>query len=129
MEGKLGRKQLTIFLITLIFHKAQSCSTRTFQDGSREDKRRGEESLEQVSPLPPLLRDYPRNGGNWEEAEERREQERAITPSIRPSVPSDLKAVADDFGLNVPLQSSDQEHQEVARQVWEEKQMNEELTR
>ncbi|KAF3820500.1 hypothetical protein GH733_013676 [Mirounga leonina] len=47
-----------------------------------------------------------------------------ITPSI-----GHLKGVTDEAGFRVSLQSSDQEHQEIARRAWEEKQRNEELTR
>lgn len=44
------------------------------------------------------------------------EQDTAITP------PNRHKGVTDDAGFSVSFQSSDQEHQELARQAWEEKQ-------
>ena len=44
------------------------------------------------------------------------ERDTAVTPPIG------HKGVPDDAGFSVSLQSSDQEHQELARQAWEEKQ-------
>lgn len=55
-----------------------------------------------------------------------REAENSGHPVLRS--PVDLKRVPDDANFNAFLQSQGEEHQEIARQLWEEKQVNEELT-
>lgn len=44
-----------------------------------------------------------------------------------PSVQVDLKGVSDDANFSAHLQSPEEEHYKLARQLWKEKQINEEL--
>ena len=77
------------------------------------------EKLLQTIPLPDFLRSCDMAGqtilGNrkW--------------PSPCPSVTVELKHVSDDVDFNAYLQSPEEEHHKIARQLWEEEQMNEEL--
>lgn len=41
---------------------------------------------------------------------------------------ADVKRITDDADVNGSFQSSEEENQEITRKLWEQKQMNEELT-
>lgn len=49
-------------------------------------------------------------------------------PSPHPLVTVELKGVSNDADINAYLPSPEEEHHETARELWEEEQMNEELT-
>uniref|UniRef100_A0A3Q2HX63 Uncharacterized protein n=1 Tax=Equus caballus TaxID=9796 RepID=A0A3Q2HX63_HORSE len=74
-------------------------------------------------PLPDLLAQHMDDGNA--EVQQKREAEKGEAPIPQSEV--GLKGVTDDADLSVPLQSPEEEHQEGARRLWQEKQMKEEL--
>nr|KAF6336946.1 hypothetical protein mMyoMyo1_012135 [Myotis myotis] len=82
------------------------------------------DNLPQPTPPPDFLGDHLAHM-KWQ-VEQGREAENGGHRILRS--PVDLKGVPDDANFNVFLQSREKEHQKIARQLWEEKQVNEELT-
>lgn len=139
MEKNLRWKQI-ISKGTLILQRTHNCSTKKWWDGSRKtrQKRRNKgwsswthkqkirhvlpviEDLPTSIPSPDFLGDH-LDYMKWQ-VEQDREAENSDHPVPRSQV--DPKCVPDDANFNVFLQSREEEHQEIARQRWEEKQVN-----
>jgi len=81
------------------------------------------ENLLKAIPWPCLLGDL-LGHVNWE-VKQKREAENDNHPIHRSE--GDLKGVTDDADSNVSLQSAEEKNEELARQLWEEKRINEEL--
>lgn len=138
MEKNFRWKQI-ISKETLIFQKIHNCSMindemEAERPGKEGETKAGASEWTNRESQPCTISDWkpapahPSPWFPWRSLSSHEVAGRTRQGSRKQWSPVDLKGVPDDANFNVFLQSREEEHQEIARQLREEKQVNEELT-